>query len=199
MNSRWFPLTLLVLLAGLLFWVVFSWQPRPDEPAGSSMPRSVDFSVQSLAGPVKLSALRGKVVLLYFGYTWCPDICPTSLTLMSMALRQLNPEELAQVQPVFVSVDPERDTLKRLDEYAHYFHPSIIGATATPEVIDRLVQQYGAAYRKVDVESSTQYTVDHTSATYVIDQQGVWVDTLAHGTKPDVLAGSIRRLLATKP
>ena len=97
----------------------------------TSAPTGGDFTLQSATGPVTLKDYRGKVVLLYFGYTYCPDICPTSLTATAQALGQLAPAELARVQTLFVSVDPERDTPARLKDYGAFFHPSIIGVTGT--------------------------------------------------------------------
>jgi protein SCO1/2 len=90
-------------------------QYAPPMPGG-------DFILQSHKGPIKLSDFRGKVVLIYFGYTYCPDICPTALALTSSALKELNESELAQIQTLFISVDPERDTPERLDEYTHFGH-----------------------------------------------------------------------------
>ncbi len=135
------PVALISALVLVLGWMLWFWEPGgvPDRrhqllEAGNAPPGG-DFVLQSWAGPVALSDLRGKVVLMYFGYTWCPDICPTSLALMSAAFGELQPEQLERVQGLFVSVDPARDTTQRLKEYGAYFHPSILGVTGSEETV----------------------------------------------------------------
>ena len=189
-----FPLTSLAVIATLLVWTLLFWKPEtttttPAQPTGG------DFTLQSVDGPLSLEDFRGKVVLLYFGYTSCPDICPTSLTLMRIALSQLNDEELAQVRGIFVSVDPQRDTPKRLAEYSTHFHPNISGITGTPEQVAEVAQRYGALYQRTEGDTALGYTVDHSSVTYVIDQQGKIISTLPHGTMPTIILQEIHRLL----
>ena len=151
--------------------------------------------LNSYQGPVSLKALRGKVVALYFGYTQCPDICPTSLGYLNLALSQLTPEELAGFQGLFVSVDPERDSLQRLKEYGEYFNPAILGVTGSVAQIDAVVQQYGAAYRLTETGSQMGYIVDHSADTYLIDRQGRLSSVLSHGTSPVDVLTELRKLL----
>jgi len=199
MKKAFLPLLLIVLLGIALAWLSFYWEPESGSDAmGDSQattPQGGDFVLQSLHGPVSLKSLRGKVVLLYFGYTWCPDICPTSLTFMSQALARLDKDELNQVQGIFISVDPERDTLERLDTYSNYFHPNIVGVTGTADEVAKVSKQYGAAYRRTEIESATGYVVDHTSVTYVIDQKGRLHTTLPHGATPTRIIEVVRMLL----
>jgi protein SCO1/2 len=204
MSRRLLVLAILVLVP-VLAWVVFYWQPAPG-PQGAGTHRALDlaapptggdFALGSGAGTVGLKDLRGKVVLIYFGYTWCPDICPTNLALIANALKMLAPEELARVQVLFVSVDPPRDTPERLAEYTHYFHPQILGVTGTPDQIAEAARLYGAAYRRVDNNDSAMgYTVDHSAYTYAVDPQGRLAETLDHATPSAKIAAVIRRLLA---
>ena len=188
-------------LLGLLVWLVGYWEPAAEStqceqaPTLAEPPVGGDFTLDSAQGPVGLMDFRGQVVLLYFGYTWCPDICPTSLGLTSLALDDLNPAELARVQSLFVSVDPARDTLQRLKEYVAYFHPKILGLTGTPDRLAKVARQYGAAYRKVVQVSETGYVVDHSAETYLIDPRGRLVEVIPHGTTPQKLVGLIRRYL----
>lgn len=154
-----------------------------------------DFIVQSHAGDVKLSDYKGKLVLLYFGYTYCPDICPTSLALMSNAFKQLNEEELKQVQGIFVSVDPDRDKMDNLEKYTNYFHPQILGTTSDKANIDDIVKRYGAFYRKVDTGSAAGYSVDHSSATVLIGKDGKILTVLPHGTSGEDVAQQLRKHL----
>jgi len=199
-------LFLIAVLGIALVWVLFFWQPANNKQALkhtnmelSGKPVGGDFTVEIQDKDLSLKDLRGKVVVLYFGYTQCPDICPTSLALLTQALSEMTEEELAGVQSLFVSVDPDRDNVTRLKEYAAYFHPNIIGATAEKPVIDDIVKRYGAAYRMVESDSAVGYLVDHSSYTYLIDKQGKLRKTLAHGTAPKILLKEIRSLLAEKP
>ena len=186
------------LLAVIVAGLALLWHPEPPErplPRASLAPGG-DFTLQSAAGPVSLQDYRGKLVLLYFGYTYCPDICPTSLAATAEGLKLLAPEELARVAMLFVSVDPERDTPARLKEYAEFFHPDIVGATATPAVVDEVARRYGVFYAKQKVDTAGDgYVVDHTSDTYVITPDGRLVARIAHGTLPDQVAAVIRKYL----
>lgn len=186
-------------LVALLLGLAFLWQPAaPERPLPSlSMPPGGDFTLQSAEGPVALADYRGKVVVLYFGYTFCPDICPTSLNLIAEALKQLKPEERARVAVLFVSVDPTRDTPSHLKQYVQFFAPEFVGLTGTNEALAEIARRYGVIYarQKAAPDSPMAYAVDHTSETYLIAAHGVLADRLAHGTAPDVLAGAIRKQL----
>lgn len=187
----------LTLLGGIVTAYLMSpGTADPDEPLLHRRGLGGDFTLQSVSGPTSLSDFKGKVLVLYFGYTHCPDVCPTSLAIMSQALKDLSPEELEQVQPLFVSVDPERDTLERLTEYSQFFHPKLIGLTGTKKDVDLAVDLYGASYRKVEMEdSAVGYVVDHSSRIYLINKRGQLSETLVHGTMPDRLVAEIRKLL----
>lgn len=196
------PFIIVVLLIACVY-VLFVWQPDSQTDRHSITPSSGqfqggEFTLQSLPGNVSLSDFRGKVVLIYFGYTMCPDICPTNLSMMSNAFTQLENSDqealkLEQVQGIFISVDPQRDTLKRLSEYTGYFHSNILGLTSTPEVIKEVADRYGAAYQKVVQDSATNYVVDHSSETYVIDPQGRLVERLPHAAPPKQILAAIRK------
>lgn len=189
-----------VVVAGLvivLVWLLLFWEPGGSDAESTltAGPTGGEFSLQSAHAPVTLNDYRGKVVVLYFGYTFCPDICPTSLSLLSVTLNELTAEDLLQVQAIFVSVDPERDTLEHLKTYAGYFHTNIIGATGSREQIDAAVKKYGAGYNIVKSASEADYSVDHTSYTYIIDKNGKLRFSLPHGTSADEVSKSIRSLL----
>lgn len=147
-----------------------------------------DFTLMQGDKAVKLSDFRGKVVVMYFGYASCPDVCPTTLAIIASGLKELTPEELAQVQPIFISVDPERDQGEKLMAYATHFHPNFIGITGTPEEVQKVAAQYGAFFAKVKSDSAMGYLVDHTSKTYMISKDGKYVNILPHDmTKQDVV------------
>lgn len=203
MMAKSLPIIVIVVLSGLLAWLVFVWEPvaEPDPGHAQLEPRSRpvggDFELTSVDGPLSLADLRGKVVLLYFGYTACPDICPTNLAIIALALRELTPDELAHTAVLFVSVDPERDTPARTADYARYFHPAIIGLTGSDEAVAAAAAQYGAAYsRTPQPDSAMGYVVDHSAATYVIDPAGALVEVLDHATPAEQIRATLRRYLA---
>ncbi|MEH6576331.1 MAG: SCO family protein [Amphritea sp.] len=189
-------LLIIPLLFGLLLggWV---WNFKADVPdSPSSIQLGGDFTLESYQGDVSLQDFKGKAVLLFFGYTSCPDVCPTGLAKMSAAINLLTPEEAANVQPLFVSVDPERDDPQKLAKYSAYFHSSLIGLTGKKEDIDRVVKAYGAFYRKVELNNSALgYSMDHTTRIYLINRDGKLSGLLFHDTAPAEIAEKLRTIL----
>ncbi len=185
-----------LILAGALLGIAVAWLTGPGAPPEQPGARGGDFTLTAAEGPVALDALRGRVVLVYFGYASCPDICPTSLALITTALNTLTPAEVERVRVLFISLDPERDTPVKLRQYAGYFHPNITGITGRPEVLADVAARYGAAYRMTPVQSAAGYVVDHTSVTSVVAPDGRLVEQLAHGTPPAEIIAAIRRWLA---
>ena len=186
------------LLAALVLGLAFFWQPElPERPLPrAALTEGGDFTLLSADGPVSLKDFRGKVVLVYFGYTYCPDICPTSLAATSDGLKQLTPEELARVAMIFVSVDPKRDTPARLKEYVTFFHPAIVGVTGAPEEIAAIAKRYGVFYAEQKVETAGDgYVVDHSADTYIISTAGQLVGKIAHATPPEQVVETIRKHL----
>lgn len=168
---------------------------RPPTPETDKEPRGGDFILRSADGPLDTRKLRGKVVLIYFGYTYCPDICPTSLSGTAAALKALSTAERAQVAAIFVSVDPERDTPERLKDYAAFFHPEIVGVTGSPEDITAATRLYGAVHAKQDVGSQAGYVIDHSAWTYVVTPEGRLAGRIAHGAPPEQIVSEIRKWL----
>lgn len=122
--------------------------------------------------PVTLETFRGKLVVLFFGYTHCPDVCPTTLSDMAQALRLLPPAVAGKVQVLFVSVDPERDTPETLKAYVPYFHPDFLGLYGTPEEVAKAATEFKVAFRKHVEPGATGYLVDHSAGSYVLDEKG---------------------------
>ena len=151
-----------------------------------------DFTLFRGDKPVRLSDFHGKLEVMYFGFASCPDVCPTTLTIIASALKQLTPEELENVQPVFISIDPERDQGEKLTAYATYFHPSFIGITGTPDEVQKVANQYGGFFIKVESDSAMEYLVEHTSKTYIISKDGQYVSILPHDMTRDVALNAIR-------
>lgn len=191
---RWPALALALLLAAALALTLL--QRPAGIPPAPEQPGEHDFVLQTADGPLDTRSLRGRLVLVYFGYTYCPDICPTSLTAIAQALEALSPEELAQVQVVFVSVDPERDTPARLKEYAAFFHPGMVGATGSSDEIAAVAGRYGVLYLRQDPDSSAGYAVDHSTWTYVLGADGRLAGRIAHGTPAAQVAAEIRKWLS---
>lgn len=161
----------------------------------AGLPPGGDFTLQSVDGPIALHDLRGKVVLLFFGFIHCPEVCPTALSYEAAAISLLNPDEQARVAGVMISVDPERDTLPALKEYGHAFHPRIIGVTGPAATLQDVARRYGVIYRQHAADSSGDYSVDHTADIYVITPDGRLSARLPYGTKPEDLANEIRLAL----
>jgi protein SCO1/2 len=132
-----------------------------------------DFTVRGSDGKeLKLSQYRGKLVLLEFGYTSCVDVCPVSLAMLADARKQLG-AQAAQLQVIYVTVDPERDTPERMKNYLRAFDPTFVGATGTPQQMERVRRDYGITATKKMIEGSkTDYVVGHSSYLYFVDRKG---------------------------
>lgn len=189
----------------LLFWVVvilffggllLAQQYLKNQGSDLLPGMGGDFTLQSDHGPVSLKDFRGKVVALYFGYMSCPDICPTSLWNLSQAMKELSPEQAEQVQGIFISVDPERDTPKAMGMFVKGFYPTFIGLTDSKEKVDKVVRQYGVVYQKVPLKDSAMgYVVDHSSVIYLIDREGVLQQFIPHDTDPSLIRDELLKLL----
>jgi protein SCO1/2 len=189
----------------LIFWVVvvaffasilLTQQYLKKQGNGLIPGNGGDFTLQSDKGPVSLSDFHGKVVALYFGYMSCPDICPTSLWNLSSAMRLLTPEQAAQVQGIFVSVDPDRDSPRAMGMFVKGFWDSFIGLTGKKENIDKIARQYSVVYEKVPLKDSAMgYVVDHSSVIYLIDKQGVVQYYTPHNTAPEELRDDLLKLI----
>ena len=169
--------------------------------SGDKKPKGItsiggDFTLQSHQGPVSLQDLKGKVVPLYFGFASCPDVCPTSLGILAAALNQLPEDQQKQIQPVFVSVDPDRDTPEKLAAYADAFYPGMLGLTADKATIDDVTWRYRALYKIVPMEDSAMgYTIDHSSIIYIIGRNGVIQSLAQHGSTPTEVLAKIKQAL----
>lgn len=156
-----------------------------------------DFTLTDGNGkPFQLSSLKGKVVMLSFGFTHCPDVCPTELLTYSDTLKQLG-EQSKDVAVVFVSVDYERDTPELIGKYVAQFDPNFIGLTDSTggQDIAQIKQQYRIVSAKTDIKSDTIYNVDHSSGTYLLDKNGDTVLFEPYGTEAPQIAADIKKLL----
>lgn len=158
-----------------------------------------DFVLSDHNGQVRtLKDFQGKVVMMFFGYTQCPDVCPTSMVEMAQ-IKQLLGKDGERVQGLFVTIDPERDKPGMLKEYMAAFDPSFLALVPTPEQLAVLAKDYKVYYKKVDGPTPTSYTMDHTAGSYVYDSRGKLRLFTRYGTKPELMAADIKHLLASAP
>ena len=141
-----------------------------------------------------LADYRGKVLLVFFGYTQCPDVCPTSMAQAAQALELLG-DQAADTQVIMISVDPARDTPEILSAYVQAFDPSFIGLTGTPEQLDKTARSFKAFYSKEPGPTPEQYAMNHASAFYLIDREGEARALLGPSLTPEDMAHDIRLLL----
>jgi cytochrome oxidase Cu insertion factor (SCO1/SenC/PrrC family) len=134
---------------------------------------------------------RGRLMLVYFGFTYCPDVCPTDLQAIGLAMDKLGADS-ANVQPLFVTVDPERDTPAHLAEYVKLFHPRLIGLTGSAEAIRKAADAYKVYYARVDLNKDAGYTVDHTAFIYLMDRDGNYLGFFPPGTSAGRMVEIIR-------
>lgn len=138
----------------------------------------------------------GKYMLIYFGYTYCPDICPMTLANMSVALDELRPERAERVAPIFITVDPQRDTVEQLEAYASSFHPRLVALTGTDAEVKAAARAYRVYFERVEGENGGDYLMDHTSFIYLMGPDGQYRTHFGHTTSPKAIAEGIRQELA---
>ena len=173
-KSTWiFILGIVIGLALVAIFLLPRLQPYTFHGTVLQSPQPApDFELTASHGQkVSLKDFEGKLVMLYFGYTFCPDVCPATLSELRGALELLG-GQANEVQTIMISVDPERDTPEMLAEYVAHFHPSFMGVTGTPEEIAEVATLYGIFYEAHEGTEATGYLVDHTATVLVIDQDG---------------------------
>ncbi len=159
----------------------------------------------TVGGPFKLTDHKGKAVteqdfrgrhmLVFFGFTFCPDVCPTALQVSSAALEKLG-AKAERVTPVFISVDPERDTPEQLARYVSSFHPRLVGLSGSPQDVAAVAKAFRVYYRKTkDERSAAEYTIDHSSIIYLMGPDGKFITHFTHTTTVDAMVASLRRHL----
>ncbi|WJR76515.1 SCO family protein [Bradyrhizobium sp. NP1] len=175
-----------------------------ETPSAAQMMDDLMYGRGPIGGPFTLTdaagrkrsdgEFRGKLMVVYFGYAYCPDVCPTDLMAITQALDALGPAADG-VQPVFVTIDPERDS-RLLADYLSAFHRSFVGLTGTPEEIRKVANSYKAFYAKAQDERSGDYTIDHSGVIYLMGRNGEYLGFMPPQTGPDRLAEVLRKYLA---
>jgi len=159
--------------------------------------KQYEFTVDTIDGAISKDDFKGKVLAVYFGYTFCPDVCPTSLSALSQALNELPKEQQKEVVGLFISVDPDRDTLKNLNEYTKYFNRNFIGGTSTKENIDDITSRYKSYYEKIILEDSAMgYSISHTSFIYLFDKDGKFIEKIEHFSNPNAIKKNLEDILS---
>ena len=195
--GRLLPIVLgVTVLLALFAWLVLP-RLRPHQFSGtvlqSEMPVT-DFTLTSADGPVSLSDYRGKLVVLYFGYTFCPDVCPTTLSDVNKALGRLG-DKAEDVQLIMISVDPARDDPDKLAEYVEFFNPTFVGVTGTDDEVRSVATPYGIWYEAHEEEGASNYLVDHVATLNVIDREGRLKLVIGYGTGADAIAADLEYML----
>jgi protein SCO1/2 len=184
--------------------MLFAWQygflsPGGGRPGVSGIAKiGGPFTLQDHTGAVRTEKdFRGKLPLIYFGYTYCPDVCPTALQVMSVALQNLGGKAEAVI-PVFITVDPERDTTKHLSDYVKNFHPRMVGLTGTAAQIKDAAKVYRVYYRKAEPapgDPPKDYLMDHSSVVYLMDREGRYLTHFTHRSTSEDIETAIRKYL----
>jgi cytochrome oxidase Cu insertion factor (SCO1/SenC/PrrC family) len=195
-----------VLALTLLSFIALSTVPvSPSERSAAELMDAVMWNREPIGGPFALTDqngtrrtdadFRGKLMLVYFGFTYCPDVCPTDLLQMALAVDQLGPAG-EMVQPVFITLDPERDTPEHLKQYMPLFHPRFVGLTGDAIVIGAVARAYRVYYKKIEWDDRSEYTVDHSAFIYLMGRNGEYLGFFPPGTSADQLAEDMRPRLA---
>ena len=189
-------LLIIVILAAVGYFTLNALKPYAFHGAILQSPKPAhDFTLTNHYGQdTSLSDYDGKVVLLYFGYTACPDVCPTTLAEIKKATELLG-ERADEVQTIMVTVDPERDTVEIMAEYLAHFHPSFLGMIGTPDEVAQIATYYGIFFQKQETDSVLGYLVDHTATVMLVDQDGYLRLIFPYGTEGSEIAEDITYVL----
>ena len=175
-----------------------NYKPSGPQVAPSLLATTLN-TASTAHGQLTLGERSEPLLLVYLGFTHCPDICPAGLSIMSTALKALTPTESAKVFPLFVSVDPERDSPEHLKAYTEFFHPQLVGATADKPTLDPFVKGLGAYYRLLkETPEQTDYSVEHSASFYIINRESRAVVLMPHSSTPKQLAEALRKGLSTQ-
>ena len=190
-----FALALAIVLGGAWLMVVLRTRPAPERVSSLVTQIGGPFTLIDTSGKtVTDQTYRGKWMLIFFGYTACPDACPTALNNMSVALAKLGPKA-ANLQPLFITVDPKRDTPRVLADYLRSFDPRITGLSGSPAQIDEVTKIYRVYAAPREGGGSKYYLVDHSAYLYVMDPRGKFVKVIGGGESGDRMADKLRLIM----
>ena len=173
--------------AGIAWWQVRNAETTVESGVKTAVPIGGPFTLTDNHGRTVTDAdFRGKYMLIYFGYTYCPDVCPTELGVMTQVVDQLGPKA-ERIQPVFITVDPDRDTVAHINDYVGLFHPRLVGLTGTEEQVREAARAYRVYYAKAPMKDGKpeDYLMDHSSFIYLMGPDGKFVGVYPGGTAAD--------------
>lgn len=190
-------IVLAAVMAGLFFWL---WnQVNTEATALSNEPFGVPFSLTRQDGaPITEQAFRGKPTALFFGFTNCPEICPTTVYELSGWMNKVDPGK-DKLQAYFVSIDPDRDTPEALKTYLTNVTDRIVGISGDPEKVKEMARGFKVYFKKVPTDPNQpngEYTMDHTASVFLLDRQGRFTGTITYGENPDVAEKKLENLIA---
>jgi protein SCO1/2 len=201
------PALLAVILAAVVGAYSYRWDEVPAEGTRAGAARLMSdlmSGIEPVGGPFtltdqdgarrSLSDFRGRLVLLYFGFTYCPDICPTDLMSVGNLIRLLGPEG-DRLQPVFVTLDPARDKPEVLRAYVASFHPSFVALTGTEDEVRRVATSYKVFFEKVRPPGANTYLIDHSAYVFLLDREGRFITLFPPGTPQERMAVMVREQL----
>ncbi|MFH4619727.1 SCO family protein [Vibrio furnissii] len=193
MSKNWSLILVVAFVLGFGFKSYLDAQPEPTNLADS--PTVTLFGQDNQAVNI-FDANDPRIRIVYFGFTRCPDVCPTSLAMLAGALNELDADTQSQVRPMFVSLDPERDNAQASATYAHYFHPMIEGLSAPLDVTTALAHRYGVIFRKTELPNSElKYTLDHSSYFYFLQPDGTLITKVPHTQNPAPIVDAIKKTI----
>lgn len=196
---RWAAIGIGALVLGLLAgWLILKFFPVPYTYHGTviqSPQTANNFTLTGKDGrPISLADFRGQAVMLYFGYTFCPDVCPATMVELAKAKDALG-DDSDKVQVIMISVDPERDTPEILNEYVTHFNPSFIGLTGTADEVASAATPFGIFYEKHEGSAASGYLIDHTASVIVVDPEGYIRLVYSFNTPGEDMAEDLKRLV----
>ena len=204
----WVVLALVIVGAAILVYasgfklddVAKLSQKSEDQLAGGTPTIGGPFTLVDQDGKtVTDKDFRGQYLVIYFGYTYCPDVCPTALQSITQAMDRLNVETQKRITPIFITIDPERDTARQLNAYVENFHPNLVGLTGTAEEIAKTARIYRVYFGRAKdaVEESTDYLVDHSSIVFLMNPNGKYVTHFTHTTPPRKIAERLAKVVGS--
>lgn len=182
---------ILVLMAASVGWLTFNWYRQQNSGEAYGAPFAL---VDNSGQPITQAAFRGQPSLLYFGYTHCPEVCPTTLFELDSWLKELGPEA-KDMKAYFITIDPERDTPEVMNRYVGNFSSRITGISGPPDKVRAMAKAFNIYFRKVETDDG-DYTMDHTASIILLDRKGDFAGTIAYGESGKAALAKLKRLEA---
>ncbi|CAM3100675.1 SCO family protein [Vibrio ordalii] len=198
MSKNWSLALVVAFVLGFGIKTYFDTQQSMDLESGNSSSSEVILFGKANQSISIFNTKDERIRVVYFGFTRCPDVCPTSLAMLAGALNQLDDVTKAKLRPLFISLDPERDAADASHQYAQYFHPMIEGLSAPLDITTPLAHQYGVIFRKTELKGSElKYTLDHSSYFYFLQPDGTLITKVPHTLSPAPIVEDIKTIMTS--